>query len=456
MISSTSSYSILISSASNVPHSTTSSIVPHPTSSIVPYATSSIVPYATSSIVLHPTSSIVPHPTSSIVPYVTSSIVPHPTTSQPNNSPKLNNSFDLLTVKIGIVFRVQVPIDTFHDREDGNTRNLILNCLDGNHKPLSRSSWLQFNSTTQTFYGIALRSQLEQIKSAREYILVARDSDGGEAYGAFTVDLQENNETLALMFTLRIVGTSLEIFTQDLNNVLLLVEKIASYYGDEDESMIQVMSLNDGSLLFAWSNTSMLTCNLELINELTLKIITKDDGIQRTFQNALLPTFVAEDVYGNRTGACISPVSTVAPPAARVSSHDDWLKFVLPGLLIGLLIIIVAVTCFIKRRHFGAKVLRLDEKTFKRRKPIILDDEIEITTLCGNPIKLPDDSLTPIRHADYTSFTNPDFDDDEFPEWPSPISSAPSYQRQPPKYGDTRGYDTPPPPYKLPPLYNVK
>ena len=353
---------------------------------------------------------------------------------------------------------MQVPIDTFHDREDGNTRNLVLNCLDRNLEPLPRSSWLQFNSTTQTLYGLALDSQVKQIKVSSEYFLVARDRDGNKAYDAFSIDLRENDETLAVMFTVRITKTSLKIFDQDLSNVLLLVKNIASYYGDEDESMVRVISVNRGSVLFTWSNVTVQTCNKDLISQLALKVIAREGYIHPAFQNALLPAFVAEDIYENRTGPCIFPNTTDVTLIARVSSLDRslWLKYFLPGVVIGILIIVIAVTCFIVRRHTGVKVLDADKQIFKKRKPIILDEELELSTFSGKPIELPDDSLTPIRFPKETSLTNPDDDNENCSQRPSPTPSAPLYQGLPPRYEsvyNNRGYSTPPPAYKLPPSY---
>jgi hypothetical protein len=118
------------------------------------------------------------------------------------------------------------------------------------------------------------------------------------------------------------------------------------------------------------------------------------------------------------------------------------------------LIIVIVVAVLLVKRRSGVKILKEDKQTFKRRKPIILDDEQEMSTLCGKPIELPEDSLSPIRFPRETSFQTPEYDEDDIPELPSPIVPAPSYQRLPPRYsGEYNRHTTPPPPYRLPPSY---
>lgn len=394
-----------------------------------------------------PTSSSGPSPSSTSSQ--SSSAVP---TTPSKGSPKIYNDFNLLHVTVGKVFRVQIPVDTFHDREDGNTRNLRLECLTVAHASLSRNSWLQFNATTQTLYGLVLKSQVGKISS--EYLLTASDRDGNTVFDAFTVIIDESSKLLAAMFSVKLTGISLEMFNRDIENILSIVQAIAGYYGDKDESMIQVLSLTEGSAIFTWSNTSLQTCDEDLINDIASKLITRQGNTQPDFRNALSP-FIAGNTFVNYTGPCVVP-STENPSVSELSSHktSPWLKYVLPALVVAVVIVVIAVAFLLVRRHSGVKLLKEDKQIFKRRKPIILDGEQEMSTLSGKPIEIPEDSLTPIRFPRESSFGTPEYDDD-IPELPSPIMSAPVYQRLPPRYSDggSNRYNTPPPPYKLPPSY---
>ena len=354
---------------------------------------------------------------------------------------------------VGKVFSIQIPVDTFHDREDGNTRNLRLECLTVTHARLPSSSWLQFNSTTQALYGLVLKSQLGKISS--QYLLTASDNDGNSVYDAFTVVFEESSKLLAAMFSVKLTGINLETFNRDINNALFIVQTIAAYYGDQDGSMIQVSSLAEGSVIFTWSNTSLQTCNKGLINDTASKLITKQGNIQTAFSKALSPEFIAEDVFINYTGPCVLP-PTESPSISELSSHErsPWLMYGLPAFLVAVIIVIV-VAFLLVRRHSGVKLLKEDRLIYKRRKPVILDGEQEMSTLSGKPIELPEDSLSPFRFPRESSLGTPKYDDDDMPELLSPILPAPSYQRPPPNYSDgsRNRHNTPPPPYKLPPSY---
>lgn len=368
--------------------------------------------------------------------------------------PRIYNNFELLRVTVGKVFSVQIPVDTFHDREDGNTRNLRLECLTVTHARLPGSSWLQFNSTTQTLYGLVLKSQLGRISS--EYFLTATDKDGNSVYDAFTVVFEESSKLLAAMFSVKLTGINLQMFNRDINNALFIVQTIAAYYGDQDESMIQVLSLAEGSVIFTWSNTTLRTCNKDLINNTARKITTKQGNIQTAFYKALSSKFIAEDVFVNYTGPCVVQ-PTEHPSISELSSHETspWLKYGLPVFLVALIIVVIVVAFLLVRRHSGVRILKEDRQIYKRRKPIILEGEQEMSTLSGKPIELPEDSLSPFRFTRESSLKTPEYDEDDIPALLSPILPAPSYQKLPPNYsgGSYNRYNTSPPPYRLPPSY---
>ena len=406
------------------------------------YSFSSLYVVIQSSSGLHPSSTSSQSSSSAVTP-----------TKPSKESPKIYNNFDLLRVTVGKVFSIQIPVDTFHDREDGNTRNLRLECLTVTHARLPSSSWLQFNSTTQALYGLVLKSQLGKISS--QYLLTASDNDGNSVYDAFTVVFEESSKLLAAMFSLKLTGINLETFNRDINNALFIVQTIAAYYGDQNESMIQVLSLAEGSVIFTWSNTSLQTCNKGLINVTASKLITKQGNIQTAFSKALSSEFIAEDVFVNYTGPCVLP-PTESPSISELSSHErsPWLMYGLPAFLIAVIIVIV-VAFLLVRRHSGVKLLKEDRLIYKRRKPVILDGEQEMSTLSGKPIELPEDSLSPFRFPRESSLGTPEYDEDDMPELLPPILPAPSYQRLPPNYSDgsRNRHNTPPPPYKLPPSY---
>ena len=312
------------------------------------------------------------------------------------------------------------------------------------HAKLPGSSWLQFDSTTQTLYGLVLKSQLGKISS--DYFLTASDNDGNSVYDAFTVVFEESSKLLAAIFSVKLTGINLGMFNRDINNALFIVQTIAAYYGDQDESIIQVLSLAEGSVIFTWSNTTLQNCDEDLINNTASKLITKQGNIQTAFYKALSSKFIAEDVFVNYTGPCVVQ-PTKYPSISELSSHETspWLKYGLPTFLVAVVIVIV-VAFLLVRRHSGVKILKEDRQIYKRRKPIILEGEQEMSTFSGKPIQLPEDSLSPFRFIRESSLGTPEYDEDDIPELLYPI--YPNYSD-----GSHKRFNTPPPPYKLPPSY---
>lgn len=54
----------------------------------------------------------------------------------------------------GKVFRFQVPVETFADPEDGNTRQLRLELIPTDGRELSEISWIGYNASAQVIFQI--------------------------------------------------------------------------------------------------------------------------------------------------------------------------------------------------------------------------------------------------------------------------------------------------------------
>lgn len=383
--------------------------------------------------------------------YLSTTAIINTNTSSRKGFPVIYNNFDLLQVTVGRIFHIQVPLDTFHDEEDGNTRHLKLGCSSITSDRLSSDSWLQFNSTSQQFYGLVLYGELRTI--AKEFLLTATDKDGNTVNDAFTVRLHEATNPVPAIFSLQLTDVSFENFNKDIHNKLALVQSIAGYYGDHDESMIHVQYVVKGSVIFGWSNISLVNCDEASILNVTRKVIMQDGEVQSDFKEKLKPKFTIENAFVNLTSLCTLQ-STDKPIIAKVYAQNNskWMTFVFPSIAVTIIIITIFLVIVFLRRRSGMKLLKEDEKTFRRRKPIILDGEQEMSSLSGKPIQLPDDSPSFNRIAGRNSLVMEDLNEDDNMDGPSPIISSLSYKEIPPSYFDERSKQ-PPPPYKQPPIY---
>lgn len=69
-----------------------------------------------------------------------------------NYAPTIRNRYPKQAVTAGKSFSFIVPLETFHDTEDGH--NLKLQLLDKNDNTLKPNSWIQFNSSKREVYGL--------------------------------------------------------------------------------------------------------------------------------------------------------------------------------------------------------------------------------------------------------------------------------------------------------------
>lgn len=69
-----------------------------------------------------------------------------------NNPPVIKSRLAKLPVTAGKPFSIIIPDETFEDVEDG--RNLKLELLDKQERPLESKSWIQYNSDKREIYGL--------------------------------------------------------------------------------------------------------------------------------------------------------------------------------------------------------------------------------------------------------------------------------------------------------------
>ncbi|XP_032234245.2 mucin-3A isoform X2 [Nematostella vectensis] len=452
------------SSASSLapsPTATTTSILQTTEPSSTPPTSPALT--VTMTTVIATDSSITPTTVTKVIPTSTATVVIPPDLV-------VVNDIGRVTVTSGKVFNYQVPADTFHDRKDGNTRNLTLELyLVGPQSTQAEiPGWLQFDDKTQTISGLPMDPS-ETLTRGELFILKARNSRGDIAYDAFEILVLDSQTQHAVELSTRL-DNNYTIFSNNLTQRLLLLSAIASFYGDASPGYIRVLRYQEGSVLFIWTNDTLPTSECDPEKNARVSNRVEEDGeVTNAFRQALAPRFPVMSAYSSLVGVCnrtIIPASAI--PGARDSeeSSDLWVKHVLPGVLVAFILIIIAILLFLYLRRKRPKPADPERRTYKKRKPIILDPEMELKPLPGKPLVLPSDdpsqppsyiSDTSLDKAPY-SYYNDDYDDDGDDEEDFKFGSfppSPIYETPPPVYGgfepDYR--ETPPPNYRLPPMY---
>ncbi|KAK3699932.1 hypothetical protein QZH41_016591, partial [Actinostola sp. cb2023] len=403
--------------------------------------------------------------TSSLLPS-SSAVLP---TTKPNTPPELQNDIGRFQATAGKVFTYTIPKDTFHDEEDGNTRNLTLSLkLNGEGTPnVPENFWLKFDVRNQTMAGLPMEKDIPDPNDPErgvKFVLVAKDSAGAEAYDGFEILIASSSIPYVQSLTITL-GNSFSDFNSNLSQRLDLIDKISSYYKDPDTSQIRLLSYKQGSVVFSWTNDSIPSneCDREKVNAVAEKVVDAN-GVNTAFKDHLSPDYTLTNATRTLSGVCLQNITTSAPfiPEKNVGTQPSglWEKHVIPGIIVVIILIILAILLLLLIRRKRAKPSDPERRTYTKRKPIILEPEMEMKPLPGKPLILENDSLShpPSYMSESSLYKSPymyydnnsgDFDEEDNI---TPPKHSPVYETPPPSYLPPEEPEEPfPPPYRLPP-----
>ncbi|KAL4226710.1 cytoskeletal anchoring at plasma membrane [Mactra antiquata] len=374
----------------------------------------------------------------------------------PDRDPMLNQSIDHLEVIVGRYFHYQIPRYTFFDKEDGNTRNLTLNISLIYGRPLPVNSWLFFNATSQTLYGIPLKSDVVGDEAITKFILFATDSQNQAVKDAISItykyDKHVNHEIGLTM------NGSYSNFINDRTQLILVARNLAKFYNDNNMKQITFSSVLKGSVVVSWGNNTLFgtVCYRKYIQDMYDKLYINESLSSSLV--ALFGDYVLIATSLRYSGVCLLPVipSSTVKPAPIDKSNDMWLEILLPALVAILIVVIIALLLLICCRHRrpSKDIKDSDKPAFlEDRQPIIFPEELEMV----------DPSLKPktplVLPSDYLKETPPAV----------PPHGPPSPPYQMPGGNDRIQYEddaeqleplshdpqqiSNPPPYRLPPPY---
>lgn len=395
-------------------------------------------------------------------------------TTKPNSPPTLKNDIGRIPVTAGKAFTYAIPADTFHDNEDGNTRHLnltLFQVIEARAQVIPANFWLTFNAVNQSITGLPMEKDIPDPTNPQigvKFLLNARDRHGAVAYDQFEILIASSSSspyTQSLRVTL---DNDFTEFNSNLTQRLDLLSKISSYYQDPDTSSIKIISYKQGSIVMTWANDSLPTneCNQEQLNAIAEKVVASNGGVNTAFKEHLSPDYTVTSAERTFSGTCIQNMTTSAPYITEkyVATEPSglWEKHVIPGIIVVIILIILAILliCFIRRRR--AKPSDLEKRTYTKRKPIILDPEMEMKPIPSKPLILENDS--PLSHppsymsesfiykspSGYYDNNSGDFDEED--NRLTPPRHSPVYETPPPSYTQPEELqEPPPPPYMLPP-----
>ena len=258
-------------------------------------------------------------------------------------------------------------------------------------------------------------------------------------------------------------------------NLMVLMHKLASFYGDQSAEYYTVTSVRNGSVLVEWTDqrVSKLTCQSDSISGIYGQLFS-GGKINPAFREKMLPDFPVTGVSYELLGVCTEITTTAVVStefiAVAAAGSNAALAIILPIILFIILVIIIFLVYWfcIRNRHKHSDYLTDHEKQLyaNNRKPVLLESDLEMNDV---PLK-PRKPLILDEDVPSKAFDNPgylDLDDGGRP--PPPPYVLPMDDPISPGYGPMQATSTPklympykgdtpdnrplPPPYRLPPLY---
>ncbi|CAH2089473.1 unnamed protein product [Euphydryas editha] len=210
-----------------------------------------------------------------------------------------------LSATAGKVFRYVIPPNVFTDSEDGS--NLTFTIYDFENIPLTRKSWLQYNSTSRMFYGLPL---IEHI-SRWGYILEAKDSEGVVAQ--MSIDIRVHRQRRARLTNHQFIMKVklLKQFTNIIDWQIRALEGIMTLFEDSnlDLTVLTYGLTQDGDMYeFLWANDTLInnSCPIDDINKL-MKIMeseTQPGSPSSNLIKAMSPDLQVLEIGSQGIGRC--------------------------------------------------------------------------------------------------------------------------------------------------------
>lgn len=330
------------------------------------------------------------------------------TPSKMNNPPTISNQVDHLTAEVGVLFRYQVPVDTFFDEEDGNTRRLKLTLQNMSHQPLDARSWLQFDSPNQEFYGLPLDDDV----GTEEYQLLCKDSSGAMESDGLVVTVTERSkrpeDQPLVEFSLKI-DDHFDTLMGKASRKVRLIEALAQIFNDPNPSNVVIQSFAAGSTVVTWSNATLVgtECPASALMVNLRRMLMDDEGklTQRCTDILVAADFQPLSAKVTPLGNCVGEHTPTSAPGADdpmtdgvdgQSSEPAWtddylLTFIVPGIIITVMLLLAAViACILYRRRRTGKLGLEERRSFVSKGiPIIFAEELEERPSGRHPAKAP-------------------------------------------------------------------
>jgi neurexin len=266
---------------------------------------------------------------------------------------------------------------------------------------------VKFDKQKKVLFGLPLSENVGR----HDYIMAAIDRKGKIAKDVFQIVVQKRPfaEKINHEFSLTL-DADYRKFRLDVDKRLDLARKLAGLYGDNDVSKITVTRIEEGSVVYSWTNNSVPhePCPTSTISYLQKFLITDDYKLNPALVEAMKPYRVTKagvvplgvcvgdvdkpdnenkqpveggildpDVGESRTKRPEGPGIETSP--RETSDEDVLVTTVIPAVVIAAMLLLAGcIACILYRKKRKGKMSDEDQHTFVNKGvPIIFADELE-------------------------------------------------------------------------------
>ena len=281
------------------------------------------------------------------------------------------------------ILDLKVPDDLFEGGAPGRL-HLRLLTADG----LVVSQWLRLDEASSRLVGMPLDTHIGR----QMYTLEATDGSGRVARATVVVDVRRKiaaSYNAAFESAARL-GLDYDRFTEDIGLRLDVVEKIAGGFGDPDPSQLAVTRISHGSVVIAWTNSSIpgdRVCPLSTLVDIRSRMLSPDGSVNPSFREALRPYQILSATMRPH-GSCASEslvqfriTSTRGPEPVvpqKVTDSGFVVDVIVPVVIVVCCVIVaIVIACVLIRKRRHAEKTSSPDKTVKPGAPIIFASELD-------------------------------------------------------------------------------
>ena len=204
------------------------------------------------------------------------------------------------------VFQYQIPEDAFHDNQDGGTRNLSITLYEESGNALQSTSWIDFNSQSQTIFAIPHAPLASLPNKNFIFKLKVTDSSGQTLTCDLYVNLIDSVPSTAYKITIK--GD----FDQQATKLVksnVLASKVTSWMGTQPNHFLllenQISSDQQTYMEFSQCSWRFDPCDVIKINAFKKQFFEENGQPKATFIVHLQPEFKQLQISSSTSGPCL-------------------------------------------------------------------------------------------------------------------------------------------------------